>query len=214
MRRNNLAVIKRKPMPRRYQRTDVSNCFTSDDEFNKLYPVSLAALSQRHWTPLSVAREAIQFLDAGENSRVLDIGSGAGKFCLAAAHFAPDALLFGVEQRHRLLHQAEKLKNTLALDNVFFIHANFTQLDFRDYDHFYFYNAFYENLDGTDKIDDSIDYSAELFHYYNRFLYRLLDQKPPGTRLVTYHSLEDEIPANYHLIESKKNELLKFWIKA
>ena len=43
---------------------------------------------------------------------------------------------------------------------LFSSHGNFTQLDFKNFDHFYFYNAFYENLAGTDKIDDSIDYSV------------------------------------------------------
>lgn len=188
-------------------------CFHSDKQFNELYPPSISALAQRHWTPLPVARKAASFLAAEANARILDIGCGAGKFCLAAAHYAPQARFFGVEQRKRLLHHAEKTKEALALNNVSFIHANFTQLDFRDYDHFYFYNSFYENLDGTEKIDDSIDYSGELYHYYTRYLYRQLDQRPTGTRLVTFHSLEEEIPAGYHIVSSTMDDLLKFWIK-
>lgn len=93
------------------------------------------------------------------------------------------------------------------------MNGNFTQLDFRNYDHFYFYNAFYENITGTDKIDNSIDYSLELFNYYNRYLYKQLELRPSGTRLATYHSLEDEIPRGYHIVGAEMNELLKFWIK-
>jgi len=193
---------------------DERSCFHSDERFHELYPPSISALAQRHWTPLSVSRKAAVFLAAESNARILDIGCGVGKFCLPAAHFAPGAVFYGVEQRKRLLYHAEKAKEALGIGNVHFIHANFTQLDFREYDHFYFFNSFYENLDGTEKIDDSIDYSSELFHYYNRFLYRQLDQKPPGTRLVTYHSMEEEIPADYHLADSSMNHLLKCWIKA
>jgi hypothetical protein len=101
----------------------------------------------------------------------------------------------------------------LELGNVKFLHGNFTELDLGRYDHFYFYNAFYENLVGTDKIDNSIHYSSELYHYYNRYLYRQLEKMPAGTRLATYHSLEDEVPPGYHVVGSEAGNLLKCWIK-
>jgi len=199
------------PMPERRMHTD--SRFSSDEQFNQLYPVSIELLSRRHWTPLNIARKAAAFLAAENNVRILDIGSGAGKFCLAAAHYRPKAFYFGVEQRKSLIDNAETALEILGMENVFFIHGNFTQLDFRKYDHFYFYNSFYENLVGTDKIDENIDYSPELYNYYNRYLYKNLDQKPAGTRLATFHSLQDEIPPDYHVVGSEINNLLKFWIK-
>ncbi|HEX2847111.1 MAG TPA: class I SAM-dependent methyltransferase [Chitinophagaceae bacterium] len=195
------------------QKTHAWKWLASDQQFNQLYPSSIERLAKRHWTPLSVAQKAAAFLAAEKEARVLDIGSGAGKFCLAAAYHNPHALFYGVEQRKSLVDHAETARAMLGLENASFIHGNFTQLDFRDYDHFYFYNSFYENLVGTDKIDDSIDYSGELYNYYNRYLYKQLDQKPAGTRLVTYHSLEDEVPANYHVVQAEMDNLLKFWIK-
>ncbi|MBZ4192490.1 class I SAM-dependent methyltransferase [Niabella sp. 3A5MI-3] len=194
--------------------TERAGFFESDERFHELYPLPIAALARRHWTPIEVARSAAAFLSTHKDVRILDIGCGVGKFCLSAAYFAADARFYGVEQRASLLHQAEEAKKVLQLGNVHFIHANFTQLDFSNYDHFYFFNAFYENLDGTEKIDDSIAYSNELFDYYNRYLYRLLDQKPAGTRMVTYHSMEDEMPADYYVVDELSNNLLKFWIKA
>ena len=104
-------------------------------------------------------------------------------------------------------------REMLRSENVFFTHGNFTQLDFRDFDHFYFYNSFYENLAGTDKIDDTIDYSGELYNYYNRYLYRQLEQKPAGTRVATFHILEEEIPPTYLETGAEFDGLLKFWIK-
>ena len=199
------------PMPERRMHTDIR--FSSDEQFNQLYPASIELLSRRHWTPLNIARKAAGFLAAENNARILDIGSGAGKFCLAAAHYRPRAFYCGVEQRKNLIDHAETALEMLGLENVSFIHGNFTQLDFRKYDHFYFYNSFYENLVGTDKIDENIDYSPELYNYYNRYLYKNLDQKPAGTRLATFHSLQDEIPPDYHVVGSEINNLLKFWIK-
>ena len=191
----------------------MKNWFASDLRFNSLYPEAIQEAAEKHWTRIEVAKKAAAFLGAEKGARVLDIGSGAGKFCLAAAYYKPDAFFYGVEQRKSLVDHAETARIMLGLENASFIHGNFTQLDFRDYDHFYFYNSFYENLVGTDKIDDSIDYSGELYNYYNRYLYKQLDQKPAGTRLVTYHSLEDEVPANYHVVQAEMDNLLKFWIK-
>ena len=187
--------------------------FASDEQFNQLYPLSIQALARRHWTPLSVARKAAGFLAAENNVRILDIGSGVGKFCLAAAYYKPNAFYYGIEQRKSLVSHAEKAREILHLQNVSFVNGNFTQLDFRKYDHFYFYNAFYENLAGTEKIDDSIDYSSELFNYYNRYLFKQLEKKPAGTRLATFHSMEEEIPQGYHVVGSEMDNLLKFWIK-
>ena len=201
------------PMKLAEKKNYTEKWYSADLQFNRLYPEPIQLLAARHWTPLAVARKAANFLAAEQNARILDIGSGVGKFCLAAAHYKPNAFYYGIEQRKQLVSYAETARETLWLDNVFFINGNFTQLDFRNYDHFYFYNAFYENLSDTNKIDDSIDYSPELFNYYNRYLFKQLEQKPPGTRLATFHSVEDEIPQDYHIVGAEMNELLKFWIK-
>ena len=195
------------------KRAAAQNWFGSDAQFNKLYPSSIQMLAQRHWTPLVVARKAAGFLAAESNVSVLDIGSGVGKFCLAAAHYKPQAHYYGIEQRKKLFNHAEAAKEMLQHEDVFFTNGNFTQIDFRKYDHFYFYNSFYENIAGTDKIDESIDYSLELFNYYNRYLYKQLEQKPAGTRLAAFHSLEDEMPPGYHVVGVEMDGLLKFWIK-
>lgn len=213
MQNNTSLIIKEENMPLLEKRIHTESWFSSDFQFNQLYSSSIQTLAQRHWTPLGVARKAANFLAAESNVRILDIGSGVGKFCLAAAHYKPKAFFNGVEQRRRLVDYGEAAKEILNLENVSFMNGNFTQIDFRNYDHFYFYNSFYENITGTDKIDNSIDYSLELYNYYNRYLYKQLEQKPPGTRLASFHSLEDEIPQGYHIVGSEMNDLLKFWIK-
>lgn len=187
--------------------------FQSDDNFHLLYPNSMQTLARRHWTPLQVAKQAAEFLAAEKHSRILDIGSGIGKFCLAAAYFKPASFFTGIEQRQHLVNHAENANNNLGFHNVSFVHGNFTQLDFGDYDHFYFYNSFYENFSFTQKIDNSIDYSRELYDYYTRYLRNQLAQKPAGTRLATYHSMEDEIPEGYLVVGSKMENNLKLWIK-
>ena len=200
-------------MPVMEKRIYAEKWFGSDEQFNLLYPSSIQIHARWHWTPLGVARKAANFLAAENNMKILDIGSGVGKFCLSAAYYKSKAFFYGVEQRKNLVNHAETVREILNIENVSFIPGNFTQLDFKNFDNFYFYNSFYENLVGTDKIDNSIYYSGELYNYYNRYLSEQLDGKPRGTRLVTYHSLEDEIPKSYLEVDGDFNNLLKFWIK-
>jgi len=200
-------------MPLAEQEHTEEKWISSDERFNQLYPFHIQTLADRHWTPFMVARKAAAFLAAEKKVKILDIGSGAGKFCLAAACSKPLAFYYGVEQRKGLVIEAEIVKRKLQLENVFFIHGNFTQLDFKKYDHFYFFNSFYENLTGTKKIDDSIEYSQELYNYYNRYLFNQLQRMPAGTKLVTYHSLQDEVPECYQLVAAEIDNLLKYWIK-
>lgn len=195
------------------QKLYLDSRFQEDQEFNEIYPPHIRDLANRHWTPLAVAQKAAAFLAIEAGSKVLDIGSGAGKFCLAAAYYKPESIFFGIEQRHHLVEQAEVTKEILCLDNVYFLHGNFTQVDFNQYNHFYFYNSFYENLAWAEKIDNALEYSHNLYRYYNRYLYKMLADRPDGTRLVTYHSMEDEVPADYKLVGVQLEGLLKFWIK-
>jgi SAM-dependent methyltransferase len=189
------------------------NPFSSDILFDNLYPVPIQILSKQHWTPIDTAVKVANFLAGEEKESILDIGSGVGKFCLIAAHHTPNAVYYGIEQRKSLIKHANEAKTQLGLDNVSFIHGNFTQLDFKKFHHFYFYNSFYENLPGTDKIDDSIDYSDELYVYYKRYLFRQLELKPKGTRLCTLCTWDHEIPQEYHIVGSDMSERLKFWVK-
>ncbi|MDF2191291.1 methyltransferase domain-containing protein [Paraflavitalea sp. CAU 1676] len=170
-------------------------------------------LARRHWTSLAITKMVSKFVTPSSGVKVLDIGSGVGKFCLASAYHEPSSHFFGIEQREDLVAHANTAKDILGLQNAHFIHGNFTQLDFSQYDHFYFYNAFYEHLTDTDKIDNNITFSTALYNYYNRYLYKKLDAMPAGTRLATFHTLEDRVPPGYYLAESHVGTLLKFWIK-
>jgi len=191
----------------------IANYFSDESHFGQLYPLPIQQLDKKHWSPLTVIKQAIQFLADKPNEKILDIGSGTGKFCLAGAYYKPAVSFFGVEQREDLVDQAERVRKLLGLQNVYFKHHNFTQLNLKQYDHFYFYNSFFENLAGTDKIDNKIAYSKELYNYYSHYLYKQLEDMPVGTRVVTYCSWDDEIPPGYQLIEAQLDNLLKFWMK-
>lgn len=192
---------------------NIKNWFASDVIFNSLYPVSIQAVAEKHWTPLAVAEKAAAFLAISPEAKILDIGSGSGKFCLTAAYQHPQTIFYGIEQRNDLVALCNDLKDELKLENVLFTCDNIININFADYDHFYFYNSFYENMEGTQKIDFNVAYSEKLYDSYNRYLYKQLYKKPAGTRLVTYHSFGMEIPGRYEVVNTDYNEYLKFWIK-
>ncbi|MDE3252964.1 MAG: class I SAM-dependent methyltransferase [Bacteroidota bacterium] len=191
----------------------IQNYFQSDLQFHQLFPDTINDQASMHWTPLHIARKAAAFLAADKNATILDIGSGTGKFCLAAGYYQPDNRWVGIEQRADMVHYAEIARQHCRLPNVSFLHANLTETDLSRYDHFYFFNAFYENISEGFRIDDNLDYSQELYYRYNRYLYRALEKKPPGTRLATFHSTEAEIPADYHVVATSDDATLKCWIK-
>lgn len=183
-----------------------------DDEFNAIYPERIRNLSRRHWTPIEIAKKSAEFLVNRPGTRVLDIGSGPGKFCLVGAtctkgHFT------GVEQRSALVELSKKLSRCYRVDNTDFIHANITSIDFKNYDAFYFYNSFHENIDLTAKIDETVNVNIELYNLYHSYVYEQLSLAPEGTRIATYWSRTREIPSSYQLKFSFLDGILKFWEK-
>ncbi|MES2376028.1 MAG: class I SAM-dependent methyltransferase [Bacteroidota bacterium] len=186
--------------------------FRHDANFDDLYPEHIQELSPMHWTPVDIAKKAGDFLSI-PNTRVLDIGSGVGKFCLTAGFFHPETMFYGIEQREELYTFAEIAREEIDLPNVHFIHGNLTELDFREFDHFYFYNAFYENIEPDSRIDYSVRTSFELYDRYSRLIYQMLEEKPPETRLVTFHASDTQIPPGYQLVNNSYSRVLKMWIK-
>jgi rRNA small subunit methyltransferase G len=186
--------------------------FRKDVYFDDLYPEHIQELSQMHWTPVDVAKKASDFL-AVPDANVLDIGSGVGKFCITAGFFHPETSFYGIEQRAELFTFAQIAKEEIDLSNVDFIHGNLTDLDFSEYDHFYFFNAFYENIEPDSRIDYAVKTSFELYDRYSRFVYKMLEEKPSETRLVTFHGSDKQVPASYQLVNNSFNKVLKMWIK-
>ncbi len=190
-----------------------SGWWSSDDGVMQLFPAYLLQQSHMHWTPWTVALQAAAFLSAEPDKKILDIGSGCGKFCLIAGYYYPKNFWYGIEQRTGLVDAAEAALLQTGLSNVHFITGDFRDADVREYDHFYCFNAFHENLDPQFGIDQQIERSADIYAASTRRLFRLLQSKPAGTRYASFHSSEAEMPADYHVVASSPDQLLKCWIK-
>lgn len=184
----------------------------SDEELDALFPLKIRKLSSRHWTPVSIAKRIAAFFAQHGNSRILDIGSGVGKFCLVAASVS-SAHFIGVEQRESLVRLSRKIALKHRVERVEFLHSNILSINFRDYDGFYFFNSFEENRSLTDRIDDEVDLNRYLYHHYSRYLCGQLEGLPQGTKIVTYCSGSEIIPDNYVLLRTEIKGKLKFWEK-
>jgi SAM-dependent methyltransferase len=184
----------------------------TDEEFDSLLPVKMKKLSGTHWTPVEVVKKAIAFLNELGGKSVLDLGSGAGKFCLLAASNS-DATITGVEQRENLVQLSRKLAEKYEVLNVNFVHDDLQKLDFLSYDSFYFFNAFEENINPTDKLDKYDQLSLDLYTTYIKLLREKFAALPKHTRIVTYCGEALEIPESYRLVKSGNKGKLRFWEK-
>lgn len=191
----------------------MNNIFSSDTEFDSMYSLRAQQLSSIHWTPIEVAKRAALHLCGGSGKNILDIGSGVGKFCIVAAHYFPDYIFYGVEQRKALVDEAIIAQKSTNTENVEFINGNFNSLRMDNYDHFYLYNSFSENLFHYKPIDNLISTSDEIYQEYLQQFYELLDDKQSGTRLATYYCPDGYVPPDYKSVKHITGDPLKLWIK-
>lgn len=188
------------------------NIETEDSLFNAIYPLQIKKLSERHWTPVEVAKLATDFLVNKPKCKVLDIGSGVGKFCLIGAA-STDGSFYGVEQRAELVKLSQRIAKTHHINNVEFINSNITEISFSNFDAFYFYNPFYENIDDSLLIDNKVILDEKLYFAYTEYVINQLEQTHVGTRLVTYWSMNLDIPEGFVLEFTAYNGKLNFWEK-
>ena len=183
-----------------------------DEKFDLIYPAQIRKLSSIFWTPVAVAAAAAKLLVTAPHTRVLDIGCGPGKFCLVAACLM-DGRFAGVEQRSDLLAAARQAASDLHLTDVELLYGNVMDVDFTDYDAFYLFNPFEENICTGHKIDRAVSLSPALFKRYTSHVAAQLGAKPIGTRVVTYMGYADEIPSCYDCDSTLFGDDLKLWIK-
>ena len=183
-----------------------------DEEFDMMYPQHVRKMSKRHFTEVEVAIQAARFLVTKPEQRILDIGSGVGKFCFVAGSYT-EAHYTGVDYRKHFIDLCEKLTSKHHFRNVNFIHEDIINIDFKKFDGFYFYNSFEEHADRSARLDHTIKVTLENFLMYSSYLRREFEKLTKGTRVVTYHANATQIPNSYDLISVHFDGLLKCWEK-
>jgi SAM-dependent methyltransferase len=175
----------------------------ADRDFDEVFPKWARNLSKTHWTPVDVAMRAAAWLTEDPETRVLDVGAGAGKFCLVGA-LTTGGIFTGVELRPRLTLLATEVARRYGVKRCRFVAGDAFELDWRDYDAFYLFNPFAEQLPGCSFIDDAIPRGPDHFHRYVDAVERRLDELPVGTRIVTYHGFGGRMPFSWAPVTSMR----------
>jgi len=175
----------------------------ADAAFDAVYPDWVRSRSKRHWTPVEVAQRAAELLVTDDNTRVLDVGSGAGKFCIIGA-LMTHGVFSGIEKRPDLVEVARAAANHFGARRTDFIHGDITSIDWRAFNAFYLFNPFLEYAEG---LSGAIDYI--------RFTSARLEAAPVGTRVATYHGYGGRMPAGFRCVwcEPKGSDFVEIWVK-
>jgi SAM-dependent methyltransferase len=169
-----------------------------DDVFDRYLPEELRPVSQQHWSTLRIAVRVARWAAEIHIGSILDIGSGAGKFCVAAA-LAGEARYVGLEYRPRLVEAARELARTFGVeDRVTFVEGAVGEVPFPEAEAYYAYNPFGEHLVGAqERLDDDVEFSRERFGRDRDALEDFFAGRPPGTVVFTYNGFGGHLPATY-----------------
>lgn len=186
-----------------------------DAEFDQHMTPEVRRFSGWFWTPVEVAQLAALWLEEFGARSVLDVGSGAGKFCVVAALATPLSVL-GLEQRPNLVSAARSLASRFGVESrVAFLQGSLGFITLPRVDAYYFFNPFGENLFGASEcLDEAVELTRERFHADFARTQAMLEAAPTGTLVVTYNGIggrmpesyvlrrvEDELPCNLKLFE-------------
>ncbi len=202
----------------RFARSSKTGASPVDDEsFDRIYPEWVQELSEMFWTPMEVALRTTELLVENPGDRILDVGSGVGKFCLIGA--ATSAGVFhGIEQRSDLVLVAQDIQSEhgWAADSIEFRVGNMLEEDWNQYQGIYLFNPFFEQTSGPwCQIDDTIKYSRETQDRYLQITLAKLAASKAGTRVATYFGFGAKMPAGFRKTSYQQFDKgpLEVWVK-
>jgi hypothetical protein len=173
----------------------------TDPELDALLPDPIRRVSTRFWTPASVARRVAEVMTELGVLRVLDVGSGPGKFAVVAGARAPEIVFRGIEHRGHLVRAARFLAAAVGVTNATFAMADVTRAAWDGVDALYVFNSFAENgFTPEDQLDQTVTLSPRRRVLDVMRVVRRLAALPLGTILATYYSLGGPIPGCYDRI--------------
>ena len=183
-----------------------------DSSFDKIFQKEYSNISKIHWTPIEIAKISTNWLAKTANTKILDIGSGVGKFCIVGSMIS-NAHFYGIEKRNDLVNESNRLKNKLSLDKINIINENIVNIDSSEFDSFYYFNPFCEQVAQYDLIDDKIKTSDAKYDIYEKYVFNQLEKAIVGSRLVTYYSSNFYPPSSFKIKDMMFDGELVFWEK-
>ena len=202
-----------KPFQPNHRLDDIISTFRSgklpdDVSFDKFIK-SGAGPSQLHWTPVGVAFTVASWLKEFGASSLVDIGSGVGKLCVAAA-MSGDSTFIGIEQRPHLVSVARELAKTYDVEpRVSFIEGVFGEVDTPSASAYYFYNPFGENIISRDMhIDETVELTKARYAREVSYAKQFIEDVPSGTLIITYNGFGGVMPEKLKQLKMDRSHIV------
>lgn len=199
-----------------------------DDTFDARLSDAHRRVSGLFWTPLDVVRQSVAWLDAANVGDILDIGSGVGKWCVAAALYDTHRRrrYLGVEHRAELVHAARALANECGVaDRVQFWHGEVADLlglgthdltALVDTPAYFLFNPFGENVaPDAQHLDTTVELSEARYHRDVDHTETLFDITRPGAFALVYNGFGGRFGAGWLpvLSDFERPHVLRLWRK-
>jgi hypothetical protein len=188
----------------------------ADRSFDLHMSEELRSVSGTYWSPLVVAMRAAEWLDELGIETAVDIGSGAGKFCVAAA-LAGRGRFIGLEHRPRLVAAARALADHFGVaDRVTFVEDTLGEGPIPTAEAYYLYNPFGENQFWYgERLDDDVELSEDRFARDVAATEALFREVPLGTCVITYNGFGGRMPADFEAVRVDRTlpNMLRLWRK-
>jgi SAM-dependent methyltransferase len=187
-----------------------------DSVFDAFLPEDLGKISGDQWTPLEVALRGASWLQELGVRSVVDIGSGPGKFCIAAA-LAGDSELIGLEENRRFVAVASSLARLFRVQHrVRFVHGVLGDAVVPEADAYYLYNPFAQHLcvpnegPGMGRAPDYERYRRDVTTAIG-----ILRRARVGTVVLTYNGFGGSMPSSYEScrVDRELPCVLRMWRK-
>lgn len=184
----------------------------ADETFDDVFPEAVRHVSEVHWTPVEVALRAARLLAPTRSSRVIDIGAGAGKFCLVAAA-ATGADVRGVERSPYLASVAREAARRMGVA-IDVREGSFESEDPSTFDGIYLFNPFTESLCVPGAVA-AFEHDARRSRNDVRRAEKFLRGARVGARVATFCGFGGPMPSRYERMirEQRGGGILEVWTK-
>jgi hypothetical protein len=175
---------------------------SANDAFDRFLPDELREVSGKYWTPLPVVRRAAAWLREAHVRTVVDIGSGAGKFCVAGA-LLTRCRFIGLEQRGSLVASARDLADVFEVnDRVNFVHGSCDPARTPVGEAYYLFNPFADYAFNSATYDEpGLAFTPETLSVDIAAVTEVLSRAPLGTFVITYNGFGAPPPPSYEQID-------------